>query len=177
MNSENKLHESSIGQRFKAEMRVYAIISLYLWVCFGALFLWETALLRAEKLPVLPLGTAAIKALILGKFILIGEATKAGRRIQPDVLAQRIVWKTLVMLLLLLLFKVIEELVIGFAHGTSASATVAAFMARPWLQNAASSVVMLLILIPIIAFGEIDNALGKGTLKRLLFGRPAPESR
>ena len=47
----------------------------------------------------------------------------------------------------------------------------AEFLDRSWLQNIAPSVVMLLVLIPMITFEEVDHALGDGSLKRLLFGR------
>ncbi|PQP34956.1 hypothetical protein C6A37_05060 [Desulfobacteraceae bacterium SEEP-SAG9] len=171
MSSENPRDKSSVGHRFMEEMRAYAIISLYLWICFSALLLYKTAVLRADNVQFLPLGTAAVKALIFGKFILIGKAIKVGARIKPDVLLQRIVWKSLVMLLLLLVFTMIEELIVGLVHGQETSEIIAEFIGRPWLQNIAPSVVMLLVLIPMISFEEIDHVLGDGILKRMLFGR------
>ena len=171
MSSDNPHDKSNIRHRFIEEMRAYGIISLYLWICFSALLLYETAVLRAENVQFLPLGTAAVKALIFGKFILIGRAMKAGARIKHDVLLPRIIWKSLAMLLLLLVFTAIEELIVGLVHGQAISGIIAEFLDRPWLQNIAPSVVMLLVLIPMISFEEIDHVLGDGTLKRMLFGR------
>ena len=171
MRSENPRDKSSIGHRFIEEMRAYAIISLYLWICFSALLLNKTALLPADSVQFLPFGTAAVKALIFGKFILIGKAVKAGARIKPDVLLPRIIWKSLAMLLLLLVFTAIEELIVGLVHGQAISGIIAEFLDRPWLQNIAPSVVMLLVLIPMISFEEIDHVLGDGRLKRMLLGR------
>ena len=171
MSSENPRDKSSVGHRFMEEMRAYAIISLYLWICFSALLLYKTAVLRAENVQFLPLGTAAVKALISGKFILIGKALKAGARVKPDVLLPRIVWKSLAMLLLLLVFTAIEELIVGLVHGQATSEIIVEFLNRSWLQNIAQSVVMLLVLIPMISFEEIDHVLGDGRLKRMLLGR------
>lgn len=85
MNSKSPHDKSNIKYRLMEEMRSYATISLYLWVCFSVLLLYETAILRAENIPFLPIGTAVVKALILGKFILIGKAVKVGERIESDV--------------------------------------------------------------------------------------------
>ena len=162
---------SSIKSRLMKEVRAYAIISLYLWVCFGALLLYEASVLRAEGVEFLPFGNALIKALILGKVLLIGRAINIGGRISPNVLLHRIVLKSLAMLLLLLIFTAIEELIIGLVHDKDASEIVAEYLARSWLKNLAPSVVMLLVLIPMISFEEVDHVLGEGSLKRMLFDR------
>lgn len=171
MSSENPHDKSNIGHRFMEEMRAYATISLYLWICFGILLLYETAVLRAENVQILPIGTAAVKALILGKFILIGKAIKVGGRIEPGSLLYRIAWKSLAMLFFLMVLTAAEELIVGLVHGQALAETMAEFTNRSWLQNIAPSVVMLLVLIPMIAFEEIDRVLGDGSLKRMLFGR------
>ena len=175
MSSENPRDKSSIRQRFMEEMRTYAIISLYLWVCFSALLLYKTAVLSADNVQLLPIGTAVVKALILGKFMLIGKAIKVGARIEPGGLLYKIIWKSLVMLLFLLVLTAIEELIVGLVHGQVISEIIAEFIDRPWLQNIAPSVVMLLVLIPMISFEEIDHVFGDGSLKRMLFGRPDHE--
>jgi len=171
MSSENRRDKNSIGHRFMEEMRAYATISLYLWVCFSALLLYETAVLRADNIQFLPMGTAVVKALILGKFILIGKGIKVGGRAKPGSLLYRIVRKSLMMLLFLLVLTAIEELIVGSVHGQTAYEIITKFIGRPWLQNLAPSVVMLLVLIPMIAFEEIDHVLGNGSLKRMLFGQ------
>ena len=105
------------------------------------------------------------------QFILIGQAINIGGRINPGVLLQRIAWKSVAMLLLLSVFKMIEELVVGMTHGHSATQVITEFMARGWMQNIAPGVVMLLVLIPLMAYEELDKALGKGSLKRMLLER------
>ena len=49
-------------------------------VCFLAIVLFKMAVLRDAGVAYLPLGLAAAKALILGKFVLIGEAAHVGSR-------------------------------------------------------------------------------------------------
>jgi hypothetical protein len=164
--------KGSMVERFVKEMREYLIISIYLWICFSVLLLYKTAILRAEQVEFIPLGIAAVKALIIGKFILIGKAVKAGNRLSSRILLIRIMWKSLIFMLLLVLFTLIEELVVGWFHGHTAANTIGELSARSWLELFTPSVVMLLILIPMISFEEIDRDLGKGRLRRMLFGLP-----
>jgi len=56
-----------------AELRRYALVSAYLYVCFGAILLYKSAILSEAGQHYLPFGVAAVKALILGKFVLIGR--------------------------------------------------------------------------------------------------------
>jgi len=175
LNSDSSENKGGIKQRLMAEIRVYLVISLYLWICFSALMLYETVVLRAENVQYLPIGTAAIKALIIGKFILIGKAINFGEAVRHTVLLRRILWKSLATLLLLLVFTTAEELVMGLVHGQSGGEIIAEMLDRSWLERLAPSSVMLLVLIPMIAFEEIDEKLGKGSLKRLLFDRSERE--
>lgn len=64
---------SGMTHRVVHELRQYAVISAYLYVCFGALLLYKTAILNGQGISYAPYGIAAIKALILGKFILLGR--------------------------------------------------------------------------------------------------------
>jgi uncharacterized membrane protein YjfL (UPF0719 family) len=175
VNAETSPGDRGIRQRLREELRAYAFISLYLWVCFGALLLYKNSILRADQLALLPLGSAAIKALILGKFILIGKAIKVGEKVRHAVLLHRILWKSLATLLLLMVFTSVEELAVGLAHGQAIAHTVDEMMDRSWVQWLAPDLVMLLVLIPMIAFEEIDIEMGKGSLLRVLLKRSQPE--
>ena len=70
----------AIVHKVAHELWQYAIISAYLYVCFGALLFYKAAILNGAGISYAPYGTAAIKALILGKFILLGEAAGLGDR-------------------------------------------------------------------------------------------------
>lgn len=164
-------NKDSIVERFIKELREYLIISVYLWICFGVLLLYKTAILQAEQVKFIPLGIAAVKALIIGKFILIGKAVNAGSRLSSSVLLIRIMWKSLTFMLLLVAFTLIEEMVVGLFHGHTVANTVNQLTARSWTEILAPSLIILLVLIPMISFEEIDRSLGKGTLRRMLFGR------
>ena len=149
------MSETSLKERAREELRNYAVVAAYLYVCFGAILFYKMALLREEGVAFLPHGLAAIKALILGKFILIGEAVGVGEHVQSRSLVSAIATRTALFFLLLIVLSVVEELVVGKLHGHSLAEVIAEFRERSGLEMLATSILMLLVLIPLIAFKEL----------------------
>ncbi|SJM29218.1 hypothetical protein [Mesorhizobium delmotii] len=163
----------TIAQRAKNELREYAILSLYLFICFGALILYKAAILGEEGISYLPSGLAAIKALILAKFIMLGHMIRLGDRRRSRIVYV-IACKALSYLILLLVLSVVEEVIVGLVHGRTIAASLAEFGGDKLPQTLATSLIMLLILIPYLASREVNVALGEGRLWTLLFEhRPA----
>lgn len=170
MSSDSHPVAPSLKERARRELRNYAIVAAYLYVCFAIVLLFKSALLREEGLEFLPHGIAAIKALILGKFILIGEAAGVGTRIGRRTLLTTIATKVLLFFLLLVALSVIEELLVGAAHGHSFAQTLAGYEKHSLLELIATCLLLLLVLVPLITAKEFSRALGPGVLTRLLFG-------
>ena len=162
----------SLKERLGGELRAYALTTVYLYVWLGALLLYRTALLREEGVAALPLGLAAGKALILGKFVLLGESAGVGSRLGARTLWQRIAWRALSLLLLLAALTVLEEFVAGWVHGRSAAQTLAEFETHSVLEGVATCLLMLLVLVPFVAAKQLSLAVGPGGLRRLLLQRP-----
>lgn len=155
------------------ELREYAIISLYLYICFGAILLYKVAVLQARGVDYAPYGLAAIKALILAKFILIGHATKMGERYREKPLIYPILHKSIAFLVLVIVLSVIEEVVAGALHGRSVAASLSEIADGTWLEIVATALLLWLILLPYFAVRQISERLGKGRLIRMLFVEPA----
>jgi hypothetical protein len=158
------------GERLKEELRKYAFISAYLFVCFGVILLYESALLSTDGGNPLPWTLALVKALVMGKFILIGEALSVGAKANAHPLLHRIFWKSLAMLALLVVFKLIEELVVGWFHDRTAAQVMSEFFERSWIQIVAPVLLMLLILIPLVSAAEIYKAVGGERMQKFLLG-------
>lgn len=158
----------NLRQVIQDEMTKYAAVTAYLYVCFGALLLYKTALLNLEGTAFLPHGLALGKALIVGKFILVGEAAGIGTRFMAGSLLKRIAWKTISLLVLLVFLTAVEEVIVGWFHSHGAVQTLAAFAARPKLELVAHTVIMLMVLLPLIITRELNQALGEGVLRRFL---------
>ena len=166
--SETPSNGSTLKSRLATEMKHYAVVTLYLFVCFVVVLLYEASQSPAKEATLLTAGIALGKALVMGKFILIGEALEAGTRIGAPTLLHRIAWRSLGMLVVLIVFKLLEELIIGMVHSQGLDELVAELRGQSWLTVLGPVLLMLLVLIPMIAAIEMYRALGKEGWKRLL---------
>jgi hypothetical protein len=168
-------HASGVKARLREELHKYLAVSGYLYVCFVAIVLFKMAVLRDAGVAYLPLGLAAAKALILGKFVLIGEAAHVGSRVQARTLLHRIVRRVALLFLLLVLLLVVEELLVGWFHGHPLAQTLAEYRHRlPELL--AMLLLLLLILVPLVGVTEFSHARGPRALRDLLLEPPGQAS-
>jgi len=81
--------KATLGQRAVHEFKEMAILAVYLYVTLGAVILMKTAVLHDAGISFTPWGLAAVKALVLAKFMLIGRAMKIGERYTT----QPLIWR------------------------------------------------------------------------------------
>ncbi|MBY2933788.1 hypothetical protein HF265_29885 [Rhizobium leguminosarum] len=159
---------TNILQRAKHELKEYVFLCAYLYVCFAAILLYKMAVLGGQGVEFLVFGIPAIKALILGKFILLGHTIRLGERSGSSKLVSVVAYKATLYLSLILVMSLVEECVVGLLHGRTLSVVIAGIASRlPELL--AMSAIMLLILIPYLASRELGAALGRGRLWSLFF--------
>jgi hypothetical protein len=166
---------SGVKARLREELHKYLVVSGYLYVCFVAIVLFKMAVLRDAGIAYLPLGFAAAKALILGKFLLIGEVAHVGSRVGARTVLQRIVRRVLLLFVLLIVLVVVEELLVGWFHGQSAAQTLAEYRHR-LPEVLAMLLLLLLVLVPIVAVTEVSRAMGPGALRDLFLAPPGQAS-
>jgi hypothetical protein len=168
-------HGGGAKARLREELHHYLMVSAYLYVCIGAVELFKVAVLRDTGNAYLPLGFAAAKALILGKFLLIGDAVGVGSRGAGRTLLQRIVLRVLLLFVLLIVLVVVEELLVGWFHGQPVAPTLAEYRHR-LPEVLAMLLLLLLILVPIVAVTELSRAMGPGALRELFLAPPGQAS-
>lgn len=170
----NKGGHSGLAQRARHELISYLAVSGYLMVWFSAVMFYKSTILRSVGIEFAPLGIAVVKALILGKFILVLEALKVGERgADGAILILQIVKKALLFTLLLIVMSLVEELVVGYFHGRPMKEILAEIGGGTLPQAIATGVLMFLVLMPYLAFRQL--ALSRGDLPELLFTRHAPK--
>jgi GYF domain 2 len=168
---------AALRQRLGHELFEYAMISTYLFICFGALLFYKAAILRSDGIEFAPFGIAAIKALVLGKFVLILHALKIGeRKGSPAVLLLDIFKKSVVFLIFLSFLAVLEEIIAGFFHGREIRDVISEIGGGTLQQVLATGILLLLILIPYFTFRIVSVRLGDGVLLKLLTERSAATS-
>lgn len=162
----------TLGARMRNELVEYLAIVVYLAVCFGALLFYKATILESAGVETARVGIAIIKALILGKFVLILESLKVGKGKKPArILALGIVKKATLFTLLLIVLNAIEEAAVGFIHGEEPTAALKEMGGGARPEALATALLMFLVLIPYFAFRDIAASLGEETLLRLLFTR------
>jgi hypothetical protein len=163
------LTRPSIASRLAHEIKQYAAVTLYLYICLGAFLLYKGALLQSAGIDYAPYGIAAIKALILAKFMMVGHALKLGQGGSAGPLIYPILRKSLFFLVLLFCLNMIEEIVSGLIHGQTVAAVVEEVTGGTLRQTLAVCLLFFLILLPYFAYREVGEALGEGRLWRLIF--------
>jgi GYF domain 2 len=155
----------TLAQRARHELAEYLAISAYLFVCFGSLLFYKSAILHSDGIEFAAFGLALVKALILGKFILVLQAVGVGERgDKSGILLVEILKKSLLFLILLVTLNAIEEITMGFFHGR-ATREVLGEMAGGTLREAiAVCALLLLVLIPYFSFRSLAARLGHGVL-------------
>jgi hypothetical protein len=163
-------------QRAVHELKELAIVAGYLYITLGAVIVMKTAVLHDQGISFAPWGIAAVKSVLLAKFILLGRAMKIGERYT----ARPLIWPTLhrafAFLVLLVVLTIIEEVVVGLFHHQSVAASLGELTGAKLDEFLAGILIVLLVLIPYFAFHVLDEALGEGRLARMFFveWRPMP---
>jgi len=159
--------KASIGKRIADELKEFLIIAAYLYVCFTALAYLKAAILQAQGIAFAPFGFAAVKALICAKFMSIGHAVHLGERNTTRALIWPTLRKSSVFLVLLLVLNALEEIIVGAIHHRTIADSMADFGGGTLNQLIATSVVMLMILIPFFAFRALGEIVGERNLVRV----------
>ena len=161
--------KASIGKRAVHELKEFLIIAAYFFVCFTALAYLKAAILEAEGIVFAPFGFAAVKALICAKFLSIGYVFHLGERYRKQALIWPTLHRSFVFLALLIVLTALEELVVGYLHHRTFAASLAEIGGGTLHQAIATSIILLLILIPFFAFRSLAEVVGGRVLFRLFF--------
>ena len=166
--------KSKLRQRMVDELKEFAVVAIYLFICFAALINMKAAILHAQGVAFSPYGPALIKALLLAKFMSVGSVLKFGGRFKYQGLIWRTLYKSLVFFALLLALNALEEVVLGLIHHRSVVESILAIAGGTLDQLVAASFVMLLILFPFFAFRSLGEVVGEANLVRVFLHSRSP---
>jgi hypothetical protein len=145
-------------------------IFLYFWILLSLFSLHKALVLNDESL-VYHQGFAVINALALAKVVLLGEMFHAGDRLKGKPLIYPIVFKSAVFGVLLILFHLLEEALLGLIHGETLSQSLSSIAGGKLSGIAMVGIIMFFVLIPFFAFEELQRAIGAEEFRFLLLGR------
>jgi hypothetical protein len=161
--------KTTLQQRAMHEVKEFAILAVYLYITLGAVILMKTAVLHSQGIEFAFWGVAAIKAVVLAKFMLIGNALKIGERNSTRPLIWPTLHKAFGFLVLLIIMTTIEQAVVGLFHRQSITSSLGELVGPRLEETIAGFLIILLVLIPFFAFRILSDALGEGRLARMFF--------
>lgn len=164
---------SHIGAKTIEEIKQLLLISLYIYLCLVALQLYAATITGAQSVSYALVGYAAVKALLLGKFILLGHWLHIGERLRKKRLIVSVLYQALALLILLLVLSSLEELIMALVHGQSIAAAIDEFRGAPLIRIGTKSLVMLLVLLPYVALRQLAEIMKPGELRRIFLARRA----
>lgn len=153
------------------ELEEYGSIFLYLCISFAAVIFYRDSVLRADGIAIGAYGFAFFKALVLAKFMMLGQSLRLGERMRGRRLVVTIVLRTTVFLVLLVALSIIEKALVGLWHGRGAWVAIREMGGGNLREMFATVLLLWLILLPYFILRLIGERLGKGELGRMFFGR------
>ena len=160
---------ASLRQKAVHEMKEMAALALYLYICLGAVVLLKASILKDAGVSYDAWGIAAVKALILAKFMLIGRALNLGKRFRNRPLIWPTLYHALMFLILLVALSTVEEIIVGAIHHRALADSLAHVVGPTVFAGVSVCLVLFLILVPYSAFICLADAFGEEETRRLFF--------
>jgi hypothetical protein len=166
-----------IKQRVVDELTEYCIIVGYVWVFLIVLQLHRFAILRELNIVYrmdYRIGLALVNALLLGKFILIAQRFKFLDRLKDKRLVWSILFKSAIVALILLVFDIVEEVIVGLVHHKSFVQSIPQMGGGGLEGKLIVCLMAFIVLIPFSAYIELRRVIGGETLRTLLLAKRPP---
>ena len=104
-----KISKEAFRAKLIGEMEELAIVAGYLFIVFAVLLYFKSAILNSQGIHWVPWSFAAVKAVIVAKFILVGRAVHFAESYHAKPLIWETVYKSLAFVVLVSALTAIEE--------------------------------------------------------------------
>ena len=160
-----------LKQRVFLEFKEGLIITLYLWAVFGLLVLHKSMILAEHHIDFAYHGLALVNALALAKVMFLARKLDLFARIKDAPLIYPTLLKTGFFTVVLACFKLLEDAAIGLYRHQSFRQSNADFGGGTWQGMLTLALLVFVMLIPFVGFGELSRVTGEGKLEKLFFHR------
>lgn len=165
----------SLTGKLISEVRQFVIMFLYLWILFGLFLLNQVVTLDQHGMSIVLNGFALLNALVLAKVMMVVEYFDFSRWLSGRPLIYPVVFESLLLALLFIVFHVVERMVMGFLGGESLRASVPLIGGGGFIGLVSVACILLFSLIPFFAFKHLSRVLGAKYVASLFFGGSGPE--
>src|SRR5476649_2250334 len=160
---------TALRSKIVGELKELLQIALYIYVCLGALLLYTASIAGASSIGFAHLGYAAVKALVLAKFILLGHWLHLGEGGGKRLVIYSVLYQAIAIWGLLIVLSLLEQFGEGLFHGRSLSAGIAEVRHNSLSRVLVQSLVLLLVLFPYVALRQLSAIMGPGKLNKIFF--------
>ena len=164
------MHEGKAGWKKRAfdELRKLSITVIYIWVLLSVFALHREIILRSYHIDYsAKVGFAFINAVILAKFMWLGEILHAGKKAAGKALLYSTLCNAAIFAVILMVCHLLEEALLKVWHGSSFAASFSEVVAEPRVIFA-TMLLAFVVLIPFFFAKGLIEILGKDEIKRLL---------
>jgi len=160
----------SLKERAYHEFQRFLVYTLYLWLVFS-LFITYRSVVCENHLRLVPYGLALVNALALAKIALVAKALHLGDQVNDAPLVYTTLVKAALFTLVLVCFKVLEDVAVGHYRGKSFQQSLADLGGGTWTGILSFVLIMLMMLIPLVGWIELQRVLGEEKFKAIFFVR------
>jgi hypothetical protein len=164
------MHEEKPGWKKRAldELRNLSITVIYIWVFLSVFTLHRQIVLAKYHINYSEeFGFAFVNAVILAKFMWLGEILHAGKMAAGKALLYSTLWNAVFFAVILMICHLLEEALVKVWHGHSFAVSFSEAVADP-RETFASMLLVFVVLIPFFFARGLIKILGKDEIKRLL---------
>lgn len=163
-------HEEKPGWKKRSldELRTLSITVMYIWILLSVFTLHREIILANYHINYsAKFGFAFINAVILAKFMWLGEILHAEKKAAGKALLYSMLWNSALFSVILMVCHLLEEALVKVWHGQSFAASFSETVADP-REIFAPMLLMFVVLIPFFFAKGLIEILGKDEIKRLL---------
>jgi len=164
------MREEKPGWKKRAleELRNLSITVIYLWVFLSVFTLHRQVVLANYHINYSQkFGFAFVNAVILAKFMWLGQILHAEKKAAGKVLLYSTLWNAALFAIILMICQLLEEALVKIWHGLSFAASFSEVAAEPRVIFA-TMLLAFVVLIPFFFAKGLIEILGKDEIKRLL---------
>jgi len=155
------------------EMTEYYINFTYMAFFFGIFAIYRDLVVAGYEISYWSYGFILVKALVLAKLIMIGDIMGLGRGLEDRPLIFPTLYKSIIFVVWVACFSVLEHMIEGFIHGKGLAGGFDELLRTGWDELLARCLVTFLAFIPFFAFRELERVLGEGKIRALFLRRRA----
>lgn len=163
--------QGGIKARLVSETKLTLVVFVYLAVLLSAFTTYRRLLLAEYGIPYFHYGCSLIEAAVLAKVIVVGNFLRLGEGFVRSPLIIPTLYKTLWFSALVMAFKILEEVLIGWWEGQNFSSLLGGVFTEGLAEKLARVVILYTALAPMFAVWETGRVLGEGKLFEMFFHR------